>query len=71
MEKYRESYFDNARIILSFLVVLGHMISPGRGGDHNFLTNIDSIIASRAVLSLLTMPAFFHSCLFFSPTFKR
>lgn len=34
----REAYFDNAKILLIFLVVFGHMIQPFISGSHNINT---------------------------------
>ncbi|WP_018664091.1 acyltransferase family protein [Heyndrickxia acidiproducens] len=60
----RSSYFDNAKFILIYLVVLGHLISPFKGND-NFLFTLYTVIF------LFHMPAFILISGYFSKSFKK
>lgn len=62
--KKRSHYFDNARFILIFLVVFGHVISPIKG-NNNILFTI------YAVIFLFHMPAFIFISGYFSKGFNK
>lgn len=60
----RSAYFYNVKFILIFLVVLGHIISPFKGGDKVLFT-------SYSVIFLFHMPAFILISGFFSKGFRK
>jgi fucose 4-O-acetylase-like acetyltransferase len=60
----RSQYFDNAKLILIFLVVFGHVISPLKGND-NILFTLYTIIF------LFHMPAFVFISGFFSKGYRK
>ncbi|GER65842.1 putative membrane-bound acyltransferase YkrP [Weizmannia acidilactici] len=60
----RSSYFDNAKFILIYLVVLGHLISPFKSQD-NFLFTLYTVIF------LFHMPAFILISGYFSKGYKK
>jgi fucose 4-O-acetylase-like acetyltransferase len=62
--KKRVFYFDNARCILIFLVVFGHVISPLKGED-------DFLLALYSVIFLFHMPAFILISGYFSKGYNK
>ncbi len=60
----RSFYFDNAKFILIFLVVFGHVISPLKSSD-NFLFTL------YAVIFLFHMPAFILISGYFSKGYRK
>ncbi|MED4312880.1 acyltransferase family protein [Heyndrickxia coagulans] len=60
----RNSYFDNAKFILIYLVVLGHLISPFKTED-NFLFTLYTVIF------LFHMPAFILISGYFSKGYRN
>ncbi|GKU82978.1 acyltransferase family protein [Niallia sp. NCCP-28] len=57
-------YFDNAKFILIFLVVLGHVISPLKGHD-------DVLFSLYSVIFLFHMPAFIFISGYFSKGYNK
>ncbi|MCF6411156.1 acyltransferase family protein [Pseudalkalibacillus salsuginis] len=64
MSKKRESYFDNAKFILIFLVVFGHFISPHKGDSEALYTVYNFIYTFH-------MPAFILIGGFFSKSIMK
>jgi fucose 4-O-acetylase-like acetyltransferase len=60
----RVFYFDNAKCILIFLVVFGHVISPLKGED-------DFLLALYSVIFLFHMPAFILISGYFSKGYNK
>lgn len=60
----RSQYFDNAKFILIFLVVFGHVISPLKGKDNLLFT-------LYTVIFLFHMPAFILISGYFAKGFQR
>ncbi|WP_223590235.1 acyltransferase family protein [Neobacillus bataviensis] len=60
----RSLYFDNAKFILIFLVVFGHVISPLKGND-------DFLFSLYSVIFLFHMPAFILISGYFSKGFNK
>ncbi|KON90013.1 hypothetical protein AF332_26495 [Sporosarcina globispora] len=58
MSKERESYFDNAKFILIFLVVLGHFISPLKG-DSDTLYTVYNFIYTFHMPAFILIGGFF------------
>ena len=64
MENNRSAFFDNAKFILIFLVVLGHVISPYRGNE-------DWLGAIYHFIYIFHMPAFILLAGYFSRNFHK
>ncbi|TCP28966.1 fucose 4-O-acetylase-like acetyltransferase [Scopulibacillus darangshiensis] len=60
----RDAYFDNAKLILIFLVVFGHVISPLKNDNHVLFTLYTSIF-------LFHMPGFILISGFFAKNFRK
>lgn len=60
----RSLYFDNAKLILIFLVVFGHVISPLKG-------NNDLLFTLYSVIFLFHMPAFILISGYFAKGYKK
>lgn len=60
----RNQYFDNAKFILIFLVVFGHVISPLKGKDHILFT-------LYTVIFLFHMPAFILISGYFAKGYRK
>src|SRR3954454_11961298 len=62
--KSRSKYFDNAKFILIFLVVFGHMISPYKDQDKVLFT-------LYSVIFLFHMPAFILISGYFAKGYRK
>ncbi|MFZ7944441.1 acyltransferase family protein, partial [Neobacillus sp. 19] len=60
----RSKYFDNAKFILIFLVVFGHLISPLKERDRILFT-------LYTVIFLFHMPAFIFISGYFAKGFRK
>ncbi|MEK5523169.1 acyltransferase [Heyndrickxia sporothermodurans] len=60
----RSLYFDNAKLILIFLVVFGHVISPLKGND-------DLLFTLYTVIFLFHMPAFILISGYFAKGYRK
>lgn len=60
----RSLYFDNAKLILIFLVVFGHVISPLKGND-------DFLFTLYTVIFLFHMPAFILISGYFAKGYRK
>lgn len=60
----RSQYFDNAKFILIFLVVFGHVISPLKGKD-------DVLFTLYTIIFLFHMPAFILISGYFAKGFRK
>ncbi|WP_281397301.1 acyltransferase family protein [Heyndrickxia vini] len=60
----RSLYFDNAKLILIFLVVFGHVISPLKGND-------DILFTLYTVIFLFHMPAFILISGYFAKGYRK
>lgn len=64
MNKTRDSFFDNAKFILIFLVVFGHIISPYRADD-------EWLVSIYHFIFIFHMPAFILLAGHFSTNFQK
>ncbi|GAA0324416.1 acyltransferase family protein [Bacillus carboniphilus] len=62
--KARDSYFDNAKFLLIFLVVFGHLIQ-------SFIQDYESVLTVYKVIYTFHMPAFILIAGYFSKGFKK